>query len=108
CTWTSRRNGTTRTASSVGEEEVLGMEDSATYQAIVRKSRVQEARHLLLLLGETKFGPADAPTRGALEAITDLPRLEELSVRLLNAGSWQELLALPTSGRRARRPKGEN
>jgi hypothetical protein len=81
------------------------MEDSATYQGIVRRSRAQEARHLLRLQGETKFGPADAATREALEAITDLPQLEELGVRLLSAGSWRELLPLPPPRRRTRRPR---
>src|SRR5262249_2089876 len=80
-------------------QEVLGMEESVTYQAIVQKGReegrAQEARHILLLQGETKFGPPDARTRGAIEAINDLQRLEELGVRLLSTDSWQELLALP-------------
>jgi hypothetical protein len=81
-------------------EEVLGMEESVTYQAIVRKGRAEEARHMLLLQGETKFGPPDARTRGAIEAINDLPRLEELGVRLLSTDSWQELLAQPRQRRR--------
>jgi hypothetical protein len=73
-------------------EEVLGMEQSATYQAIVRRGRAEGERRLLLLLGETKFGPPDPATRAALEATTDLAELEALGVRLLSAGSWQELL----------------
>src|SRR5438876_1884033 len=50
-------------------EEVLGMEQSATYQAIVRRGRAEEARRMLLLQGETKFGPPDAATQAALESI---------------------------------------
>jgi predicted transposase YdaD len=84
-------------------EEVLGMEESATYRAIVRRGRAEEARHVLLLQGETKFGPADAPTRGAIEAMNDLPGLEALAVRLLSADSWQELLAPPPPRRRTSR-----
>src|ERR1700730_13519356 len=67
-------------------EEVLGMEQSATYQAIVRRGReegrAEEARRILLLQGELKFGAPDAPTRDALEATTDVPRLEDLTARL--------------------------
>jgi hypothetical protein len=77
-------------------EEVLGMEESVTYQAIVRKGReegrVEEARRLLLVQGKSKFGPADATTRAAIERIDDLGRLEPLALRLINPGSWQELL----------------
>jgi predicted transposase YdaD len=92
-------------------EEVLGMEQSATYQAIVRRGReegrqegrAEEARRILLLLGETKFGPPGAPTRAAVEAINDLSRLENLTARLLSAGGWEELLAPPAP--RRRRPR---
>lgn len=77
-------------------EEVLGMEESATYQAIVRRGReqgrVEEARRVLLIGGETKFGPPDAATRAALEAINDLGQLEALVVRLLSVDSWQALM----------------
>lgn len=72
--------------------EVLGMEESVTYQAIVRRGRAEEGRRLLLLLGESKFGPADAAARAAIERIDDLSQLEELVVRHSSVNSWQELL----------------
>lgn len=80
---------------------VRSMRESSTYQAILaegrnegrNEGRAEEARKLLLLQGAKRFGaPADAPTRAALEAITDLSRLEELGARLLDVSSWQELL----------------
>jgi len=74
-------------------EEVLGMEESATYRAIVRRGRVEGERHVLLLQGEAKFGAPDAAARAAIEGITEATQLEELAVRLVTAGSWQELLA---------------
>jgi predicted transposase YdaD len=84
-------------------EEVLGMEQSTTYQAIVRKGReeglVEGERRLLLLQGQAKFGPPDAATRAAIGRIDELAQLEELGVRLMGAGSWQELLA-PQAPRR--------
>jgi len=86
-------------------EEVLGMEESSTYRAIVRRGRVEEARHVLLLQGETKFGPPDPAARTAIENITDVAELEELAVRFVNADSWQELLG--NRGRpRRRRTRG--
>jgi predicted transposase YdaD len=92
-------------------EEVLGMEQSATYQAIVRRGReegrAEEARRLLLLLGEPKFDPHDAATRAITEGITDVARLEELALRVASTGSWQELLQPPHPRRRkSRRTEG--
>lgn len=82
-------------------QEVLGMEESVTYQAIVRKGRVSEARHMLLRLGQKRFGPADEAAEAALNAINDVEKLEELGERILDVGSWQELLQ-PVSPRRRR------
>jgi hypothetical protein len=87
-------------------QEVLGMEESTTYQAIVRRGRAEEARRMLLLMGETKFGPADGPTREAVEIIDDIQQLEQLGVRLLAADSWQDLLAVPARRRGSSRRKG--
>jgi predicted transposase YdaD len=76
--------------------EVTTMEESGTYQLIVSRGRVQEARKLLLRLGRVKFGqPAGPEATAALEGMTDLERLEALSERLLQVSSWQELLATP-------------
>ena len=70
------------------------------YQAIVREGEARgEARGLvegawlvLFRLGEARFGPPDARTRAALEAITDLERLEALAQQLDQAASWDELV----------------
>jgi len=90
--------------------EVLGMEESATYRAIVRKGlqqglergRAEGARHTLLVFGEAKFGPPDTATRIAIDAMSDLGQLDELAVRLMSAASWQELVPSPRrrNGRR--------
>lgn len=91
-------------------EGVRDMEESVTYQAIVRKGRelgrVEELRRMLLLQGAEKFGSLDASAEAAVEAVTDIDRLEQLAVHLLRAGSWDELLTLPkpAPGRR-RKPK---
>src|SRR5262245_1411742 len=63
-----------------------GWEESGTYQAIVRKGvgkgraegkaegRIEEARKLLRLLGEQRYGPPDARSRKALDAVNDRER----------------------------------
>jgi hypothetical protein len=77
------------------------MEESSTYRAIVRRGRLEGARRMVLLTGEAKFGAVDTATRTAIESITDVTQLEELAVRLITAGSWQELL--PPRGRTRQR-----
>jgi hypothetical protein len=79
--------------------EVLGMEESTTYQAIIRKGRLSEARHILLRLGQKRFGATDEVTEAFLNAIDDVQRLEELTERVYEVSSWQELLQ-PTRRRR--------
>ena len=71
------------------------MEESTTYQAIITRGRIDEARKILLRQGSKRFAPADARARAAVEAITDIDRLEKLTERLLDVSSWDELLATP-------------
>jgi hypothetical protein len=73
-------------------QEVLGMEESTTYQAIARKERLAEARHILLRLGGKRFGPVDDTTAASLNAIDDIQQLEELSERVYDVANWQELI----------------
>jgi predicted transposase YdaD len=85
---------------------VLAMEESVTYQAILHKGKAQgkaegkaegeteEARKILLLQGRSRFGEASSVVLAAVEAVADVQKLEELSVRLLQAASWHDLLDL--------------
>jgi hypothetical protein len=84
-------------------QEVLGMEESVTYQAIVRKGRLAEARQILLRLGKKRFGPADETTAATLNAIADVEKLEELSERILEVDNWRELLTATKRRRNGRR-----
>ena len=92
-------------------QEVLGMKESVTYQAIVQEAKTQgraegraeEARQFVLTLGENKFQkPATKAVRESLEAISEVSELEALGVRILHVNSWEELLAekKPSSRRR--------
>jgi hypothetical protein len=47
---------------------------------------------IILKLGEKRFGPAPAALRAAIEAITDVERLDVLLARLPEAQTWDELL----------------
>ncbi len=96
---------------------VLAMKESVTYQAILKEGleegikegltegSIKEARKILLLQGRSRFGEPSAEARAAVNALTDVQKLEDLIVRLLQANSWQELLGLGGSGRRGRNRK---
>jgi predicted transposase YdaD len=94
---------------------VRSMKESVTYQAILEegealgitkgeaKGALGEAKKILRLQGEKRFGPADATTVAALEGINDLGKLEHFLVSLDNVDSWQALLKQVPSRPRKRR-----
>jgi hypothetical protein len=82
------------------------MEESSTYQAIIRKARVTQARRILFLLGEEPFGPPSESARAAINTLEDVDRLGQLVERSPHVGSWEELLAAPTRRRRNGRRQG--
>ncbi len=88
---------------------VATMKESVTYQAILEEGlaegKTAEARRLLLLVGRDQFGEPSANVRAAVDAVTDVKRLEELTVRVKHAASWPELLGLPSPRRCAPRRK---
>jgi predicted transposase YdaD len=87
---------------------VLSMEESVTYQAILKRGGIAEARRTLLRIGTKRFGAPDADTQAAITALNDLNRLEELHERALDVSSWQELLAptgSPATAKRRVSPK---
>jgi hypothetical protein len=77
---------------------VWNMHESPTYQAILKEGRnegrVAEAQRLLLMLGGNRFGEPDEATRGAVEAIHDVERLERMTMRVHDANipDWEGLL----------------
>jgi predicted transposase YdaD len=73
-------------------QEVLGMEESASYQLIVERGEAKGLRRAMLLLGEDRFGPPSDAVKARLNEVDDIERLEELTGRLLHVGSWEELL----------------
>jgi hypothetical protein len=71
---------------------VRAMRDSDTYMAIIDEGREEEAKKMILRLGQKRFGPPAEDVKTRLEAITDIERLEQLGEALLDAGSWSDLL----------------
>lgn len=79
---------------------VKHMKDSVTYQAIrrdglrdgLREGSEKEARKIVFLLGQERFGPPNATIAAAIDAINSVEALETLSTKLLRVSSWTELL----------------
>ena len=84
---------------------VVTMKESVTYQAILEEGKAEEARKILLLLGGDRFGEPSAKVQAALNSLADVSRLEELTVRVKHAASWQELLGPAIPRRRSLRRK---
>jgi hypothetical protein len=81
--------------------DVLDMEESVTYQAIIEKGeangRREGVRRVLLVLGENHFGPASSEVTATIQGINDLEQLLQLVVRVGQVGGWDELLRSPSS-----------
>lgn len=83
--------------------EVLGMEDSSVYQAILEKGEARGeargqllgARRMLLRVGGQQFGEPSAEELQQIEAIDNVEQLEEMALKVREAGSWAELLQKP-------------
>jgi hypothetical protein len=71
------------------------MKESTTYQYILREGAIAEMRKMVLRHGQRRFGPPSEAVRSALEAITDLERLERMGDRVHEVSSWQEVLDTP-------------
>jgi predicted transposase YdaD len=84
---------------------VLDMEESTTYQAIIRKGlaagELKEARKMLLRLGETHLQTAPpAALQRRVGRIEDLDQLEGLILRVTQVRSWDDLLPASPKPRR--------
>lgn len=76
------------------------MEESTTYQAIIKKGRLAEARKFLLLIAEDKFGPPSEEVLAAINALDGAEQLEQLGRCVNKVTSWDALLATPPRRRR--------
>ncbi len=71
------------------------MRESSSYQAILEEGGMEMAQKMILRLGRQKFGAPSDAILTAVQAITDLQRLERISDRILTVSNWDELLATP-------------
>jgi predicted transposase YdaD len=94
-------------------EGVHEMEESTTYQAILREGlkkgleegrevgreegRIAEAQHFLIRVGTKRFGKPVAVVLAAIDAMRDLERLEALGERIIepDVRDWDSLLGTP-------------
>jgi predicted transposase YdaD len=82
-------------------EGVHDMQESTTYQAILREGReegrIAGERQVLIRLGTKRFGKPDAAILADIQAIRDVERLESLAERMLdpNLPDWNSLLGVP-------------
>jgi hypothetical protein len=72
---------------------IRGIEESSVYQGIFAKGRAEEAREILLSLGQKNLGQPDQDVRVRVAAISDPDRLNLLIDRIFDATTWDELLA---------------
>ena len=81
------------------------MEESTTYQAILRRGEKRgeergeergETRGIqetILQLGRLRFGEPSAEQARSLNGITNRERLQQLAARIFDVTTWQDLLA---------------
>jgi len=84
---------------------ITAMRESSTIQAFIEEGRrkgleeglekgeAREARRIILRLGRKRLGAVDETVQAKLDKIVDLERLEELTERIDQVSSWDELLA---------------
>ncbi|QDU18208.1 hypothetical protein [Urbifossiella limnaea] len=85
----------------------MTLEDSTTYQLILRRGKVvgqaegkvegqvEEARRFVTRFGTRQFGPPPAAVDASLAAIADRDRLERMFDAIPTAAGWDDLLTTP-------------
>ena len=79
-------------------ERVQNMQESTTYQAILKEGRnerrIAREKQLLIRLGTKRFGKPDHSTLDAIQVIPDIERLEALGDRIVDPDirDWNSVL----------------
>jgi len=75
------------------------LEESDTYLMILEqgeeRGEERTRRGDILVIGEERFGAADASVREQLGNVTDLERLKRMVRKAVTAADWQEILSTP-------------
>jgi hypothetical protein len=75
------------------KQEIRAMQGTMVEEWLLQ-GQGEALRNVLLRQGRKKFGEPDAATLQMIQAITDVGRLERMSDAVLDANSWNELLAV--------------
>jgi hypothetical protein len=71
---------------------IRAVEESTTYQYILEQGGMKEAQRILLEQGASKFGAPTKKVKETIRGLEDLPRLRRMTLRLLAAASWKDVL----------------
>ncbi len=75
---------------------VMAMKESSYYQGILAdgmaEGMARGERRAVVRQGTQRLGPPDPAVLARLDAVDDLAELDRLSLAVLTAGSWAELL----------------
>jgi predicted transposase YdaD len=69
------------------------LESTSWYPYLMNRGGVAALRSAIKRMGQHRFGPPSTTVSTTLDTLDDINELEQLSVRLLDASSWEELLA---------------
>lgn len=69
------------------------LEDSTTYQGIMRRGEARGRQNSLLEMARHRFGPPTPQAEAAVRATADLDRLRRMAERIFDATGWDDLLA---------------
>ena len=71
------------------------MQESDTYLMILDEGQVFQARKIILIIGEERWGLPEESVKAQLNNIADLDRLERMIRRAVKADNWHEILDTP-------------
>ncbi len=71
------------------------MHESDTYLMILDEGAEKALKEMILRLGEAQVGAPDESVKAQLNGVKDLERLKRMTLKLLKAASWQEILDTP-------------
>jgi hypothetical protein len=67
------------------------VEESTTYQYVLRQGGIKVAREIIVDLGQNRCGRPDAAAMAVLNGITNLDRLKRMARKIHRVNSWKEL-----------------
>jgi hypothetical protein len=82
-----------REPSPVLFRRIRAVKQLRTYQYILRQGELKGARNVLLIVGKAKFGPPARRVKATIQQLENLSRLRRMTLHVLNATSWDDVLA---------------